>query len=1033
VLRLYRFVDAAVIRAAIHASGLDVAPWPDLTGGTSEHVAQWRCWLEQVWAQDAIAAAVEVASPVLAGRVREVCAGYEQRARQVRRAVVSVVRYLLRMTSRATPFGLFAGVAPARFGAGLVVRHGEDHRAVAQVDTEWLAGVITRLEECAELRRRLPVVLNNLAFVRDGRLVVGCQQQPTESVRIAPAEVSVRLTGAVETIVQAAQSPIRVSDLAEKLTADFPGTPESVIEGMLAELVAQRILVTSMRPPMTVTDPLACVVNELTTVGAEEVPQAALLLQELREIHTVLSRHNRVSPFAAGSDVRTSASRRMAAISTTERPLTVVLRADCAVVLPYAVAHEAEIAAAALTRLTPYPYGAAAWRDYHTRFLERYGIGAVVRVTEIVNASAGLGFPAGYRDSLLELPRSALSERDTRLLVLAQKAAMDQSIEVVLNDSAISDLMTEDFAKAQPHTELRFRVHSPTRGAVERGEFTLAVVGVSRAAGTMTGRFLDLLDPGDRDRLVGVYARLPTAHEDALAVQVSCPPLYPRTANIACSPAVLPDIVCLAEHHRPGEAAIPLEDLAVSGDAQRLYLMSLSRGCPVEPTVFSAVEFTNAAHPLLRFLCEISTARSAACVPFSWGAASRLPFVPRVRYRRTILSPARWTLTATDLPGRDAPWSQWVESLADWRHRYRVPDAVYLGDDDRRIRLDLDEPAHLHLLRSDLDRTGHATAREAPDTHAFGWFDGRAHEIVVPLESTARPNWAPSPRRAAPVHTIGRDHGHLPGNSEWLFVKLYGHPDRHTAILTTHIPSLLSTWDKPPQWWFLPYRDPENHLRLRFRLPDVSAFGQAARRVGAWAADLRRLGLIGPVQLDTYYPETGRFGSGVAMAAAESVFAVDSSAALAQRTLTASGSLHPNAVTAASLVDLAVSFLGEIEGGMRWLIDHVAKTQCPAPARQVHDQAMHLANPHDEWSALRATPGGRVLTQAWSARRKALAAYRDRLTEAGEIEPDGVLACLLHLHHIRMNGIDPDSERITHHLARAAALRWSAQDRREKR
>jgi len=33
-------------------------------------------------------------------------------------------------------------------------------------------------------------------------------------------------------------------------------------------------------------------------------------------------------------------------------------------------------------------------------------------------------------------------------------------------------------------------------GAVERGEFTLAVVGVSRAAGTMTGRFLDLFDTG---------------------------------------------------------------------------------------------------------------------------------------------------------------------------------------------------------------------------------------------------------------------------------------------------------------------------------------------------------------------------------------------------------------------------------------------------------------------------------------------------------------------------------------------------------
>jgi len=230
---------------------------------------------------------------VLARRVREACAGRHHEARRVRGMVVSVARYLLRATSRATPFGLFAGVAPVRFGSELAVRYGEDHHAVARVDTEWLAGVITCLETCSELRRRLPVVLNNLSFVRDGRLVVGCQQQPVESSRTAPAEVSVRHTRAVETVVQAARSPIRVGDLAGKLASAFPGTPGSVIEGMLTDLVAQRILVTSLRPPMTATDPLAYAVGELTAVGAEEVPQAALLLRELREIHAVLSRHNR--------------------------------------------------------------------------------------------------------------------------------------------------------------------------------------------------------------------------------------------------------------------------------------------------------------------------------------------------------------------------------------------------------------------------------------------------------------------------------------------------------------------------------------------------------------------------------------------------------------------------------------------------------------------------------------------------------------------------------------------------------------------
>ncbi|MEV8328556.1 lantibiotic dehydratase C-terminal domain-containing protein [Kitasatospora sp. NPDC056731] len=37
-------------------------------------------------------------------------------------------------------------------------------------------------------------------------------------------------------------------------------------------------------------------------------------------------------------------------------------------------------------------------------------------------------------------------------------------------------------------------------------------------------------------------------------------------------------------------------------------------------------------------------------------------------------------------------------------------------------------------------------------------------------------------------------------------------------------------------------------------------------------------------------------------------------------------------------------------------------------------------------------------------------------------DPDSVLASLLHMHHIRAAGIDQDSERACHRLARATAL-----------
>ncbi|MGH3996354.1 MAG: thiopeptide-type bacteriocin biosynthesis protein, partial [Pseudonocardiaceae bacterium] len=121
----------------------------------------------------------------------------------------------------------------------------------------------------------------------------------------------------------------------------------------------------------------------------------------------------------------------------------------------------------------------------------------------------------------------------------------------------------------------------------------------------------------------------------------------------------------------------------------------------------------------------------------------------------------------------------------------------------------------------------------------------------------------------------------------------------------------------------------------------------------------------------------------------------------------------------------ATSFTGSIGDGMRWLIDHVSKTPIPAPAREVHDQAIRLADPHDRWAALRAIPGGDDIATAWARRRTALAAYRDTHTASGETTPEALLPDLLHVHYVRMAGISPDTERACARLARAAALSWT--------
>ncbi|MET9611796.1 lantibiotic dehydratase [Kitasatospora indigofera] len=965
---MYRYVDASMVRAAAASPVHDVS-WPDLTGPAATPVA-WRDWLQQTWSHE-FAAAVTAASPDLASRVEQIRAGRVLPEPVIRRTVLAVLRYLLRARTRATPFGLFAGVAPARIGTAAALRVGTGHRAVARPDAELSTALVNRFEEHEALRPHLMLLTSTLAVERDGYVVV--EHRPGGASDKGPEHVEIRLTAPVREALDGASTPIRWSDLAAKLAAGCPAAPPAVVDRLIAGLVQQRVLLTSLRPPMTATDPLAPLLDHARHLAPAEV-------QELHQTPTP----------------------------------ALTLRVDWDLTVPESVAREAAAAAKALTRLAPRA-ALTGWAQWHGRFLERYGPRAIVPVLDAIEA---LGYPSGYLGATTgPTAPTLLPDRDGRLIKLAHTAAVQGHLEVELDDAALESLATTDPEHpVQPSTELTVHIDASSVPDLQRGEFTLHVVGVARSAGTTTGRFLDLLDEPDRRRMAGVYASLPAVHTGALVAQISSTPLSLRAENVARAPQVTDLVISLGDYQGPDTNLVPVTDLAITADASRLHLLSLSRRRPVHTLLLNAVDFGHHSHPLARFLAEAPAALAVPCTGFMWGtAAANLPFLPALRYQRTILSPARWLLDRADLPTATAPWAQWDDALTRLRREVRLPSRVYLSEADQAVALDLTEPSHRALLRTHLARTGTAVLRPAPAPDDQGWSGGRAHEVVIALAAD---------QNIAPVRTAGqvvrRGHGHLPGCDDRMYLQLHGHRDRQNPLLTRHLPALLKELGAP-RWWFVRYRDPADHLRVRLTCAP-GTLGTVFERIGEWTRQLQHHGLITHASVETYHPETGRFGGDGALNAAERYFAADSAAALAQlATQDAPSAPDARAVTAASMVDIATGLLSSSTAAMSWLIEHT-RTDPAALPRAVYRQAVTLVNEN---------PAGldERVTTAWTRRREALTAYRRALADT-DLHPDDVLADLLHLHHVRMRGPGLPEERTHLHLARAAALSWTARARR---
>ena len=192
------------------------------------------------------------------------------------RAAAKRLRYLIRMSTRPTPYGLFAGVGISYWGRrtdlGL---SGARPRTRTRPGMEWLLRLAFQEEERCEVRGRLRYFANPRIFFYGGRVLLP-EPAPTNDKR--PREgVSVRDTTVVRRVLALARTPVEHDELVAALSM-MPTASTEKVEALINELWRQTFLLTDIRPPMTVPDPSTYLVRRLGDVPDSD--QARQRLQD---------------------------------------------------------------------------------------------------------------------------------------------------------------------------------------------------------------------------------------------------------------------------------------------------------------------------------------------------------------------------------------------------------------------------------------------------------------------------------------------------------------------------------------------------------------------------------------------------------------------------------------------------------------------------------------------------------------------------------------------------------------------------------
>lgn len=953
-----------------------------------------------------------------------------------------LLRYLIRISSRPTPYGLFAGVALGRWGDGTDLSIAEaPARTRTRLDMGGLLGWVLELESQPRVYRHLRLVANPAALDRAGRVFLA--ERALADDRASAAGMSVRATGVVRKALAAAREPIRYADLAGALLAASPSATPEKVDALLGDLLRQTFLLTDLRPPLTAANPARYVLDRLA-----EVPGIEELHAGLSAVLDDASVCDAQAPTEALAAYRRLSARAAALWGT---PAPAAPQVDAALGLGGNRVHEAvgrEVARAAeiLLRLTPWPQGPPHLAAYRREFEARYGQDREVALIELLDLNFGLGPPGASELAPAPTPPAG---RTQALMELASAALCDRQFEVELDEATLARLAACDPARDDlpASLELSVFVSAESAEAVDAGEF-LVVLGPNVGAleaGRSLGRFADLLGPDATD-LLARAAEAQTEHDpDRLAAELVCMPRPLRVANVVVRPAVRGHEIVLGTS--PGVSpsrVIPPGELVVGLRGDRFYVRWPAAGAEVR---VSAGHMLNPRHsPALgRLLTALGYDGLPMLSGFDWGPAHALPFLPRVRVGRFVLSQAQWRLdrfVRADALPCETP-GVFTAALARWRDRWHVPRFVYLTEGDNRLLLDLETSEQADVLRAHVARLRDGEIlrlQEALPGPEGSWVRGPGGryvtELIVPLvlrepRGPSRPA-VTAVTAAPPVPDAIRLR---PPGSEWLYVKLYGPRSLEDDLILGPIRQLVQDAigsGAAEDWFFVRYADPAAHVRLRFRGDPNRLRHVLLPEVCAWAGRLMADGACARFGFDTYDREVERYGGEAAAREVERLFRADSQAALDLIRL-ARGPAEPlgrEALVALSADDLLAALGLDARDRARWGRDRSAARDEAGPAFRAHK------------AELRALLGGRghsperpwhgAFREILAARRAALAPIVARLDELAR---DGrfsrplptVRDSVVHMHANRLLGTNRNAERVAYGLlarARASLMRY---------
>jgi thiopeptide-type bacteriocin biosynthesis protein len=834
-------------------------------------------FLKQILTDATFVEALYLGSPVLFQEAINWKDGKITDAKKLQKIPISLGKYYLRMCSRSTPFGLFAGCGVVNWSEETLLEISEESSRKTRLDMHFAGALAQKLAEIYEIKFSLKFSPNSSVY-RVGeeiRYIEYSYQDGQRKHKISAIDWSEY----IHLVLDLCKFGKTINEIVPNLIADDISEEDAI--GFIEQLIESQLLVSELEPAIT---------------GEEFTSQIKSILSNHNNISELL---NNIERLLSKIDLKTNND-----ISVYQEVIEIIKNFG----IPF---EDGKLFQTDLIKKFNKKYLNCEYqnvlieiynlfkkiainpenqklKEFKKKYNERYET-RELPILLALDTEVGIGYGEQGKSKNTPIAEGLTFPENTNntlnysqnlfqqfLFTIWLNAYKNDDFQVELKEEDLKKFAIND-VKVPPSNSIMFRLTGDEK-------LPIYLEGISGSSGAnLLGRFahanyeiLDIIQKLTEQEQVKnpnvIFAEIVHLPEN-------------RIGNILLHPPFRAyEIPYLAKSSLPIENQISLDDLYVSIDIlkDKVILRSKRFNKEVIPRLSNAHNFSQNSLPLYNFLCDLQTQNLQNNFDLGWfNIAPQTIFSPRLIYKNVIVSLATWRFKKKDFISLTiCKTENLLSTVHNFCARWKLPKRFVLADYDNELLVNTDNLLSTQIWIDAIKNRDKIELREFVYEHdncivKNNLGQGFTNQFIASFINDETVHHGLNEKNNDENAQIQRN---FSVGSEWLYFKFYVGTKMTDSVLTQVLKPLVEKLfheNLIDKWFFIRYADPEKHIRFRVHFTDLSIIGSVFLEINNALQPFENEGIIWKTQVDSYQREIERYGWDV-MELTESIFYADS-------------------------------------------------------------------------------------------------------------------------------------------------------------